>query len=142
MQRWFAFCFLFIFRAKMWLINKFGEFCFYCCHFSLNVWIGSECVLLQWCSVQTWYNGEGCPGPATFSNHDDTIIMLQLPDSPAACLVCQSNKKGFFFFSFFFIYWLLTWFFFFSSAGTFSVFFFTVYCLLARFLYVCAPAVG
>ena len=51
--------------------------------------------LLQWCSVQTLYNGEGCLRPVIFSVHDDdTIIMLQLPNSPAAGLVCQLSKKG------------------------------------------------
>ena len=45
--------------------------------------------------MQTQYNGKGCLGPATFSViNDNTIIMLQLPDSPAAGLMCQSSKKG------------------------------------------------
>ena len=75
----------------MQLIDKFEFFVSAVVIFSWNVKIRCEFVLLQGCSVQTVYNGEGCPGPATFSVRDDDIIMLQLP---ATGLMCQSSKKG------------------------------------------------
>ena len=79
----------------MWLIDNFGEFLFLLLAFS--VWMCKLGVSLYSYSdvLCKLYNGEGCLGPATFSvRDDDTTIMLQLPDSPAAGLVCQSSKKG------------------------------------------------
>ena len=92
---WFASALCLISGSRHgWLISLVS-FHFSCCRFQF------ECVNCEWvCTPTVMFCADSVqwrrmPRACYFSVRDeDTMIMLQLPDSPGAGLVCQSSKKA------------------------------------------------